>query len=629
MMRIFRFYIALVLVSILSCCARQERVFVSEEAERQGMDEGAQVTMTCTFAGQTRVVVSEDGKTCWEPGDEILVHGEGKNNRVTVTLAAEDISSDGKHATITFTGVKPYDRSADRGYLSTYYAAYPAEAVLAENLYYYARFGETNHPLMAAYNDGDELVFYNLCGVISFRVSGDYDSYTFSGNGGETVGYSRYQSYLVMKGDGTPRLDYNYTSDNGTSGPLTSLSGTVVADGTTPNYVCLPNGTAFSAGFTLTLKKGSDTRAVATTAKSVTVGRGLLLPLGDITDRLEIRESPSNHCRDEYLGERPMVIAYLTEYTSSSSLEASHVTHINYAHGRFKNPSTGDGGIVISGTDLLQKVLALKKKRPTLKVLLMIGGWGEKADGFSMMARDPAKRTEFCQACKAHVDTYGLDGIDIDWEYPGGGPSSNGQSKDDAANFNLVLKELRETLGDTKIISFASSSSAGYVDWSGAMEYLDYINVMTYDMGKPPYHNSTLYHSALTRSTSCEESVEKHRKAGVPLDRQNLGVPFYGHGISPYAEDVKFREMSAILSATSGTYAGKNIRRWDDIAKVPYLVDGDGTMLLGYDDAESVAWKGRFVLEKGLLGAMFWEYRHDDDAGTLRKSLYNAIYAKD
>ena len=597
-----------------------------------GAEEGSAATVartfTCTFAPETKVSVAENGKTRWEPGDEILVHGEGKNNRVTVTLAAEDISSDGKHATITFTGVKPYDRSADRGYLSTYYAAYPAEAVLAENLYYYARFGETNHPLMAAYNDGDELVFYNLCGVISFRVSGDYDSYTFSGNGGETVGYSRYQSYLVMKGDGTPRLDYNYTSDNGTSGPLTSLSGTVVADGTTPNYVCLPNGTAFSAGFTLTLKKGSDTRAVATTAKSVTVGRGQLLPLGDITGRLEIRESPSNHCRDEYLGERPMVIAYLTEYTSASTLDASHVTHINYAHGRFKNPSTGDGGIVISGTHLLQKVLALKKKRPTLKVLLMIGGWGEKADGFSMMARDAGKRTEFCQSCKAHVDTYGLDGIDIDWEYPGGGPSSNGQSKDDAANFNLVLKELRETLGDTKIISFASSSSAGYVDWSGAMEYLDYINVMTYDMGKPPYHNATLYHSSLTRSTSCEESIEKHRKAGIPLDRLVLGVPFYGHGIDPYAEDVKFREMASILSATSGTYAGKNIYHWDDTAKVPYLTDESGTMLLGYDDAESVTWKARFVLEKGLLGAMFWEYRHDDDNGTLRKALYNTLYGE-
>ena len=207
--------------------------------------------------------------------------------------------------------------------------------------------------------------------------------------------------------------------------------------------------------------------------------------------------STATLCKEEYLGQSPRIIAYLTEYTDASSLDASCVTHINYAHGRFKNPKTGDGGIEIAKTDLLKKVVALKDKKPTLKVLLMIGGWGEHADGFSMMARDAAKRTEFCQSVKSHIDTYGLDGVDIDWEYPGGGPSTNGKSNDDAKNFNLVLKELRETLGDTKIISYASSSSAGYVEWSGAMKYLDYVNVMTYDMGKPPKHNSPLRKSSV------------------------------------------------------------------------------------------------------------------------------------
>lgn len=334
-------------------------------------------------------------------------------------------------------------------------------------------------------------------------------------------------------------------------------------------------------------------------------------------------------CKEEYLGQKPMIVAYLTEYTSASSLDASCVTHINYAHGRFKNPKTGDGGIVIAETSLLKKVIALKEKKPSLKVLLMIGGWGEHADGFSMMARDAGKRAEFCKACKGHIDTYGLDGIDIDWEYPGGGPSTNGQSKDDAKNFNLVLKELREAIGDTKIISYASSSSAGYVDWKGAMDYLDYVNVMTYDMGKPPYHNSTLFKSSLTRSLSCEESVEKHRQAGIPLSRQNLGVPFYGHGTDPYKEDVKYNEMAEILNATSGTFAGKNIYRWDDTAKVPYLVDEKGTMLLGYDNPESVGYKGKFAKDKGMGGVMFWEFRHDDSKGSLRKALCTAIYGKE
>ena len=349
-------------------------------------------------------------------------------------------------------------------------------------------------------------------------------------------------------------------------------------------------------------------------------------------DNPETPSTTAKLCKEEYLGQSPRIIAYMTEYTKVSTLDATCLTHINYAHGRFKNPKTGDGGIVISTGDnnLMKTVLALKDKKPTLKVLLMIGGWGEHADGFSMMARDPNKRKEFCQSCKSHIDNYGFDGIDIDWEYPGGGPSTNGKSNDDPKNFVLVLKELRETIGDTKIISYASSSSAKYMNWKDAMEYLDYVNVMTYDMGKPPKgHNSPLRKSSIFNQDGCEESIELHRKAGVALSRMNLGVPFYGHGKEPYASDVKFNEMDAILKATTGTYAGKNIRKWDDTAKVPYLVDGANNILLSYDDAESVPYKGKFVVDKKLGGAMFWEYRHDDSNHTLLKALCKSIYGKE
>ena len=155
----------------------------------------------------------------------------------------------------------------------------------------------------------------------------------------------------------------------------------------------------------------------------------------EAAEEVETPSAAASLCKDEHLGQRPMIIAYLTEYTKANTLDATSLTHINYAHGRFKNPKTGDGGIVISGaSDLLPKVMDLKKKVPTLKVLLMIGGWGEHADGFSMMARDPEKRALFCAECKKHIDNYGFDGIDIDWEYPGGGPSTNGKHKDDEKN---------------------------------------------------------------------------------------------------------------------------------------------------------------------------------------------------
>lgn len=342
----------------------------------------------------------------------------------------------------------------------------------------------------------------------------------------------------------------------------------------------------------------------------------------------DLTEEPvANLCDEEFLGQKPMIIAYYTE-NSSALPDPSCLTHINYAHGRFVDKETGDGGIWIEKPELLEKVIALKQQKPSLKVLLMIGGWGDKADGFSMMARDARKRTLFCQSCKEHIDNYGLDGIDIDWEYPTAGPSENGRHPDDTRNFNLVLKELRETIGNTKIISYASSASADYVDWKTAMLYMDYVNVMTYDMGDPPYHNAPLYYSAaITKKRSVDQSITQHFAAGVPLNRQVMGVPFYGHGTDPYKDDVKYNEMAGIFS--SSKYEGKNIRKWDSVAKVPYLVDESGNFLLGYDDQESVTYKGQYVVQKNLLGAMFWEYRHDDSQGTLRKALCKAIYGSE
>lgn len=339
-------------------------------------------------------------------------------------------------------------------------------------------------------------------------------------------------------------------------------------------------------------------------------------------------------CTD--IGQKPVVLAYYTE-NSPVLPDPTLLTHINYAHGRFANPSTGDGGIVIAKPDLMQKVIALKKQNPKLKVLLMIGGWGMRADGFSMMARDPAKRTEFCKSVKNHLDNYGLDGVDIDWEYPTYSAEGTGAHSSDTKNFNLVLEELRRTIGTTKIISFASSSSAKYVDWPTAIKYIDYVNVMTYDMGAAPNaHNSPLFRSSIFNQTSCDESIDKHVKAGIPLGRMNLGIPFYGKSeknpsTKIYEYEVKYNEMASILNdnyyaARKLDVKGKNIRHWDSVAKVPYLTDEAGNILLVYDDPESVKYKGEYVLSKKLLGAMFWEYRHDDSKQSLLKSLVEAIY---
>ena len=345
-------------------------------------------------------------------------------------------------------------------------------------------------------------------------------------------------------------------------------------------------------------------------------------------------------CTD--IGQTPIILAYFTEYTETLP-EVTLLTHINYAHGRFKNPKTGDGGIVITESSKapLSKVVALKSVNPNLKVMLMIGGWGGHADGFSEMAKSDAKRTEFCRSVKSLIEKHKLDGVDIDWEYPTqSADGETGCDPKDTQNFNLVLQELRETLGTGKIISFASKSDAKYVDWKTAIKYLDYVNVMTYDMGAAPNgHNSPLHKSSRFNHRSWDESIDAHVKAGVPKNRQVMGVPFYGKAEkNPTAEtkifeySVKYYEIPDILE--KGTYKGKALaravhRQWDATAMVPFLVDDAGKNVLSYDDPESVAAKGTYVKANGMLGAMFWEYRCDTGDQALLKPLVNAIYGKE
>ena len=349
---------------------------------------------------------------------------------------------------------------------------------------------------------------------------------------------------------------------------------------------------------------------------------------------------PSTLCSG--IGQTPVVLAYFTEYTETLP-EVTLLTHINYAHGRFANPKTGDGGIVITESKKapISSVVALKSKNPKLKVMLMIGGWGGHADGFSEMAKSDAKRTAFCQSVKSLLDKHKLDGVDIDWEYPTvSADNETGCDPMDTQNFNLVLQELRETLGTSKIISFASSSSGKYVDWKTAIKYIDYVNVMTYDMGAAPNgHNSPLHKSSRFTHRSWDEAVDAHVKAGVPKDRQVMGVPFYGkaeknpaEGTKIFEYSVKYNEIPDILN--KGLYKGKPLaravrRQWDPVAMVPFLVDETGKNVLSYDDPESVEAKGTYVKANGHLGAMFWEYRGDIGDHALLKALVKGVYGKE
>ena len=232
------------------------------------------------------------GKVRWEAGDKIHIHtGHIKDGEATtVELTADDISADGSSAKITFPALTPYNYAGWGGNgadYSTYYAAYPAEATNNPGSCYQRQyFGDSNNILMAASDKDGVFHFHNLCGLITFTVSGDYDSYAFCGNNDEVVGY---ESYVAVVNAGVD--EYEYLREE-TTGALTVITGTLSSG---VNYIGLPNGTDFSGGFAIRFKKNGVFVKEAKTTSAVNVERNKILPLGDITSKLTDYTAPAHH----------------------------------------------------------------------------------------------------------------------------------------------------------------------------------------------------------------------------------------------------------------------------------------------------------------------------------------------
>ncbi|MBD8347783.1 glycoside hydrolase family 18 protein [Dysgonomonas sp. HGC4] len=312
------------------------------------------------------------------------------------------------------------------------------------------------------------------------------------------------------------------------------------------------------------------------------------------------------------LGKTPIILAYVTSSESASLPDPTFVTHINYAFG---SVSESFDGIIIQNENRLREISDLKKSNPSLKVLLSIGGW--TSGRFSEIAADTKLRELFAQNCKRGIDQFNLDGIDLDWEYPTSSMAGISSSPEDTENFTLLMRDIRATIGRDKLLTLASASNAKYIDFRAIDKYIDFVNIMTYDMGRPPFHNSPLYQSEHVRKLSADESVDAHIAAGVPISKLTLGVPFYGHGIKKFNDFVDYKDLVNLKHEYT--------EKWDSKAQVPYLVDTDGDFVCSFDNPKSLEIKCKYLLDRGMLGVMYWEYNCDDADGTLRKAVYNAM----
>lgn len=307
-----------------------------------------------------------------------------------------------------------------------------------------------------------------------------------------------------------------------------------------------------------------------------------------------------------------VVVAYVTSW-SRVMPDPQYMTHINYAFGHV---TKSFDGVRIDNEKRLRSITALKKENPYLKVVLSVGGWA--SGNFSEMAADKHLRRNFAKDCRRVMKEFDLDGIDIDWEYPTSRAAGISASPDDTDNYTLMMRDLRRKLGRRAVLTLASIGSAKFIDFPAILKYIDYVNVMAYDMGSAPKHHSALYSSPNT-NMSADDAVKAHLKAGVPLSMQVLGMAFYGRG------DGKSGFPGSMNYNRIPRKSDKWEERWDSQAQAPYLVDKQGRFVFGFENPRSLAAKCRYIQENGLLGAMYWEYGGDNEQNLLRSAVYEGV----
>lgn len=271
------------------------------------------------------------------------------------------------------------------------------------------------------------------------------------------------------------------------------------------------------------------------------------------------------------------------------------------------------------------------------KVLPSIGGW-TLSDNFPSIAASSIKRATFAHGCCDLIRTYGFDGIDIDWEYPG--LLEHGGTPADKQNFTLLMQTIKDSLAvlgsqqnKTYLLTAcfgASKSNMLNIEWANVINILDIANIMTYDYfgswDANANHNSPLYKSSQGDATyNLDSSISylmNHYQ--VPANKLAAGVAFYGRAVKTSGTPALFAPILGVDNITfsdddgNPTYFNllkkQNLftNHWDAMAQVPYLTGNGGLQsFVSYDDEQSIGLKAAYIKNKNLRGAIIWEITGD------------------
>jgi chitinase len=265
-----------------------------------------------------------------------------------------------------------------------------------------------------------------------------------------------------------------------------------------------------------------------------------------------------------------------------------------------------------------------------------------------------------------------FDGVDIDWEYPGstGGHVGNHVSAADKANYTLLLAEFRSELdalgaqqGKHYLLTAALPSGQDkiqYLETNKIGAYLDYADVMTYDMHGawdatgPTNLQDPLHDSPADPSTPIAPGTHKYNvdtalaayttglpdygiPGGFPASKIVLGVPFYWRGWTGVPAGSNYGLYQSAtgptaakqLSQEAGLAAWKELSptagtlHWDPTTQTSWIYDG--TNFWTGDTPQAIQARGAYAKANGLAGMFAFSLENDDASATLLSAMASAL----